>query len=250
MLEASALGEGRPHLLRLRDSREPPVVRAVLPPSFVRLDDSEVFEEVRRAVQDRDATVGRVRVDEDVFFLRLLLPERMDLGGLRREDPGWPGVDLITSETGRHPLQIRHVVVRQVCANGMTRTTAEGQTLRSRKTGVDRKDLEKALRGALAGALDRGREMAERLAGTRGQYVADATAEIESILRRHRLGSIRGRLGQWVLGEAQRDRNLFGVERFDIVQAFTAVARDLEPRDRMKIEDAMGEYVFADPSRN
>ena len=43
--------------------------------------------------------------------------------------------------------------------------------------------------------------------------------------------------------ELAPSRSLFGVHRFDLVQAFTATARGLEHKDRMRLEDAMGAYV-------
>ena len=86
--------------------------------------------------------------------------------------------------------------------------------------------------------------MVTRLRDARQAYVADPASEVARIFRRYRLGSPKGKAGRWVVDELLRRGTLFGVERFDLVQAFTAVARDLDHATRLKFEDAMGAYVL------
>jgi hypothetical protein len=243
LLQVADDGQDRPLLLRLKGWREARV-RAVLPSSYVRFDDRHLLDELRAVVDEREVTVGRLAVDDDLLFVRLLFRDHLELGPGHRSDPGRIGLDLVNSETGVHPLELRNVVVRLVCANGMTAVSNAQQALRRRHTGVDADAFRIAVRRALTEALATGRTFTDRLVEAHRQDVPDPRQEVAEIFRTHRLGSPRGRLARWVMAEVLRAENLFGVQRWDICQAFTAVARDLEHRDRMRFEDAMGAYLL------
>ena len=242
MLEMSSFGDDKHHLLRVQENR----LRAVLPQSYVRFDDGDVLRALGRVVH-ADATVARMSIDDDSFFLRLLTNDNLNLGTQRARDPGRAGFDVLSSETGRHRLQVRQVVFREICSNGMTMLSESQRLLDRRHTGSDRATFERAVAESFREASTHGQQVAARLAGSRATYVKEPRAEVEQIFRRFRLGSPRGKLGRWVMNEVLRSTSLLGVQRFDVVQAFTAVARGLEHRDRMRFEDAMGAYVLEAP---
>ena len=248
MIEVGGPADGKPRLFRLKGEGAP-TLRAVLPQSYVRLDDQEVMEEVNQAVAGEDVRVVSFSVSDDAFHLRLVFREVLDLGPTGQSDPAWPGVDIMTSETGQHPLEVRHVIHRQVCSNGLTSVTDNHQTLRTRYTRFDRGALRESLTTALNTAVTAGLETAGALRETRANTIPDPREEIAHIMRTYRLGSPRGRIGRWIAEELTRNIDLFGCSRFDLVQAFTAVARGLGHRDRMKVEDAMGGYLV-EPGRN
>ena len=243
MLEASEAGEGRPYLLRMRAPRRP-TLRAILPQSFVRLDDLSVFATLRKAVEKRDVQVASLKVDEDTWHTRLLVGEPINLGSVAAPDIVSPGFDLITSETGSHPLEMRHLLLRQVCLNGMTEAAEQKSAFRNRCTAVERHVLEDRLARALGQAAEKGRDMAAQLSGSRSDYVPDPRGEIDRIFRHFRLGNPSGRIGEWVAAEIMQSDTLFGVSRWSICQSFSAVARGLDHARRMLIEDAMGSYLM------
>lgn len=243
MLEASEAGEGRPYLLRMRAARRP-TLRAILPQSFVRLDDLSVFATLRKAVEKRDVQVASLKVDEDTWHTRLLVGEPINLGSVAAPDIVSPGFDLITSETGSHPLEMRHLLLRQVCLNGMTEAAEQKSAFRNRCTAVERHVLEDRLARALGQAAEKGRDMAAQLSGSRSDYVPDPRGEIDRIFRHFRLGNPSGRIGEWVAAEIMQSDTLFGVSRWSICQSFSAVARGLDHARRMLIEDAMGSYLM------
>ncbi len=242
MLRLAIEAQDRELLLRLRGKRLPRL-RAVLPSSHVRFDDLDVLTEIESALGDsgHEFKVVNLNVNEDLFCVRGLLNDPLDLGTLPRKDPAASGIDIVSSETGR-PLELRHVLVRIVCSNGMTSVLRNGGE-KTRHTSMDRAAFRARAAQAIDRALERGREMSAQLAEFRSAFVKLPRSEVETILRRYQLGSVRGRVGQWVMSELERDSSLFGVSRFEIVQAFTAVARGLQPINRRRLEDAMGDYV-------
>lgn len=242
--EMVAEGAGKTSLLRLKgQGTSSSRLRAILPQSYVRLDDRAVLAEVTAAVGGADLRAATVNVEEDVFAVRLVFDEELNLGSARHPDGGRLGIDVITSETGRHPLEVRWVVFRTVCSNGMTQVSSQQEALRKRYTRVDRESLRSILRSTVEEALSKGRGYAERLADTRSDDVADPVAEVDRIFRHHRLGNPRGKVGRWVTDHLLRARTLWGVPRFEVVQAFTQVAQSLDHAERRRFEDAMGSYV-------
>jgi len=234
--------QDRELLLRLKGKRLPRL-RAVLPSSHVRFDDLDVLAEIESALGDagQEFKVVNLNVNEDLFCIRGLLNDPLDLGTWRSKDPAAPGMDIVSSETGR-PLELRHVLVRIVCSNGMTNVLRNGSE-KTRHTSMNRAAFRACAALAIDRALEQGREMSAQLAAFRSAFVKVPRSEVETILRRYKLGSVRGRVGHWVMSELEKNFSLLGVSRFEIVQAFTAVARGLQPINRRRLEDAMGDYV-------
>jgi hypothetical protein len=245
LLELAIERDDRPYLLRLK-GRRTPFLRAVLPRSFVRYDDVQVLADLAAlpGAAKGDLRVTDLRVEDDLFAMRLVVPDKLELGTARRSDPAHPGIDVRSSETGRYPLEIRQVLFRVVCANGMTAVSEGHQKLRMHRARVVPSEFRQAASAALDEMRRHGPEMAARLRASRASYVADPVAEVAAIFRRYKLGSPKGRAGRWVVAELVRRGTLFGVERFDLVQAVTAVARDLDHPTRLQFEDAMGAYLM------
>ncbi|MBM4319310.1 MAG: hypothetical protein FJ125_04950 [Deltaproteobacteria bacterium] len=235
-----------PRLLRLRGrpgSGKEPRLRAVLPQSFVRIDDRQILGTLAGLPGTETLQASNVQISEDLFALRLVRDDPLNLGSARQPDDVLPGIDVRASETGCHPLEVRNVLFRVVCGNGLTLITARQQALRARNTRLTHERFREAARHALQRLDGAARDGAARLQQARSRYVQDPVQEVACIFWTHRLGNPQGRLGRWVADELRRGSNLFGVDRFQIVQAFTAVARDLDQAQRLRFEDAMGAYL-------
>jgi hypothetical protein len=165
------------------------------------------------------------------------------VGPSRKSDAAVAGIDILSSETGRYRLQIRTVLLRLVCSNGMTSLVAGPRQFRSTAANLDRERFRSALREAMSTSVNAATEQVERLRQARTEFVSNPDREIEGIFKRYRLGRFRGEPGRWVRGELNRERSLFGVDRFAIVQAVTAVARGLDHDVRRHWEDSMSEYL-------
>jgi hypothetical protein len=243
MLDIASESADRQFLFRMKTGKTA-TLRAVLPQSYVRFDDVDVLAELRAAAAGEELRAAVTTIDPDTLFVRVVRGARIELGTQMHSDPALAGIDIITSETGRRPLEVRQVLFRVACANGLTWVSDHQKKLKTRYTRMDRPTFQHVLRATLDGCFHHAGTMATRLAGTRRIHAKDPVEEIERIFERYRLGSAKGRIGRWVIGEVAKNVTLFGVQRFDIVQAFTAVARGLLPDDRLKIEDAMGAYML------
>ncbi|MBI4602939.1 MAG: hypothetical protein HY721_13360 [Planctomycetes bacterium] len=243
LLEVCPRADGRSLLLR-HQGEDAPRLLAVLPHTFVRLEDLEVLAELRSAAGGQDLKVVSLKVTDDFFFVRIVLGDgELNLGTDRHPDRAIAGVDVITSQTGVRPLELRRCLFRVVCSNGLTVVSRAQRALRQARSGPDRERLQAALHAAFEEAVREGPQIASRLAETRAAEIRDPGAEIQRIFRRFQLGSPTGRIGRWIAQEVLAKYGLF-VQKFELIQAFTAVARGLEHRDRMRLEDAMGAYLM------
>jgi hypothetical protein len=233
-------------LLRLRRADDHTVLRAMLPASHVRVDDTALLGRLLRLPGARELRVAGAEIGEDRFHLRAIRPRSVNVGR-DGQDPVHPGLDLYNSETGAGSLGIVQCLFRVVCANGILLRQGAGSARRWRHAHHDgdrlRSELAEALRRA---AADTGR-LADRYRQLHHEPLEEPAARLDAFMQRHRLGSVRGRTGERILTELNRTGDLFGSRSlFDFVQAVTAVARTLEVEKRRRFEAAAGELLRID----
>ncbi|MBP6874606.1 MAG: hypothetical protein KBD56_00895 [Candidatus Eisenbacteria bacterium] len=249
--ETSELSDGRALLMRFQ-GRDHPTFRAILPSSYVRMDDLDILDIIQQAAGASMSSL-QTEISDDSLTLRLAMDDKdmlLNVGSLSKKDPAAAGISIMTSETGAHPLEIRHLLLRLICINGVT-VPIDGQKMLSRRfVQTDRATIAQAILGTIEAVSTRAGVLAARLSETHAQMVPDPAAEIRAVFHRDRLGNPSGRLGRWVTSEVDRQMSLFGARRFEVVQAFTAVARGLEAGDRLRLEDAMGRYVMEGAEKN
>jgi len=244
MLEIAGPTIDKLFLFRLKENSAIRRVRAILPASYIRCDDSEVLETIIGSIGTAGNRVSNVTVKDNLFAIRVLLPDHVDFGTAQSPDKGRLGVDVRSSETGSFPTEIRHLVHRLICSNGMTTLSQDGRKEVRRTGRLDPDGFRRQLGTALSRTLPHGRQVARVMMESHHDYLDDPVGEIAYVFNRHRLGRPQGKLGRWVTTELIREQNLMGVRRFDVVNAFTAVARNLEHHERVKVEDAVTSYLL------
>ncbi len=249
LLELKDISKERRFLLRLKGTGRP-TLRAILPQNYVRFDDLQVLSEVQAVVDRENLRISNLKITDNIFWMRILLKEEVDLGSFQARDPAKLGFDVLSSETGCCDLQLRNVIFREICSNGLTQISASNKTLRANKNRMDRLVFQATIRSTLEETLDKTRNMAEMLGGTRSHFIKDVSEEIDWIFRKYRLGSMKGKVGRWVVSEVMKDVGLFGISQFNIIQAITAIARGLEPQERLRLEEAAGSYLLDRVNRN
>jgi hypothetical protein len=228
-------------LLRLTE-RDGLHLRALLPASFVRIDDAMVANLLADLKGTDTLRAAHCAVLEDHLHLRLVhdTPFAVDPAG---RDLVYPGLDIYNSEVGAGPLRVRMCLVRQVCTNGMTIGEQLDERLRLDNRAIDHDQVRNVLAHALAGALDASRNLEPAYRRLHDVRVPAPTRALEVFLSRHRLGSPRGRTSELILAELLQTSDLFGASLFDFVQAVTAVAGTLGTAQRLAYEDAVGQLL-------
>lgn len=228
-------------LLRLTD-RDGLHLRALLPASFVRIDDAMVVDLLAGLHGADTLRAAHGVVLEDHLHLRLIHVAPFAVDGSGR-DLVYPGLDVYNSEVGSGPLRVRLCLVREVCTNGMTISELLDDRLRLDPRALDRDQVRAVLSRAFTGALDASRHLEGAYRRLREVQLPAPARALEAFLRRHRLGSPHGRTGELILAELLQTSDLFGASLFDFVQAVTAVAGKLGTEQRLMFEDAVGHLV-------
>ena len=232
------------YLFRLRRDTSRLRLRALLPGTYVRFDDTLVMDHVLKNTKGMKLRVAHVNITDDLFSLRLLHKERHNLGTQKAPDEAHAGFDIRTSETGRYELQVRMMLYRLICSNGMTELIGDRAKRLRRTSGRGKEDFPRLFDEAMLGSHHRGHDMAARLAEMRSVYIQHPYDEVERIFAEYGLGSPRGRTARRVREHLVPQVGLLGARQFDIVQAVTAVAQQLDHDWRPRLEDAMGAYVL------
>jgi len=232
------------YLFRLRPDRQRLRLRALLQGSYVRFDDELVMEHVLKNTKEMKLRVAHVNITDDLFSLRLLHRTPHNIGTSKARDEAHTGFDIRTSETGRYDLQVRQLLYRVICSNGMTELINDKSNRVRRTTSRGREDIARLLDQAMLGSHNRAQVMATRLGEMRSVYLQHPFDEVGRIFEDYRLGSPQGRTARRVREHLVPQVGLLGARQFDIVQAFTAVAQQLDHDWRPRLEDAMGAYVL------
>ncbi len=228
-------------LLRLTE-RDGLHLRALLPASFVRIDDAMVVDLLAGLHGTDTLRAAHGAVLEDHLHLRLLHDAPFAVDGPGR-DLVYPGLDIYNSEVGAGPLRVRMCLVREVCTNGMTISEHLDERLRLDNRALDRDQVRTVLANALTGALNASRQLETAYRRLHEVQLPAPVRALEVFLRRHRLGSPRGRTSELILTELLRTSDLFGASLFDFVQAVTSVAGTLGTDQRLMFEDAVGQLM-------
>jgi hypothetical protein len=231
-------------LLRVRPQGERAILRGILPPAHVRIDDLQIVRQLARMPGTGDLKPVNISVREDHFHLRLIMPRESNVGRGRDRDPVYPGLDIYNSETGAGRLAIGHCLFRMVCRNGMLFHQDIGDKRRWRHDRADgevlRQQLAEELRLSVAGIAD----LVKRYRALHAVPLQGPAEVLAEFMRTHKLGSPQGRTGERILLEMGRTGDLFGQSVFDFVQAVTLVARTLDVEKRRKFEAAAGQLVM------
>lgn len=232
------------YLFRMKRNPSRMQLRALLHGSYVRFDDTMVMEHIQQQLEGHAMHVARMNITDDLFSLRLLGPREYNLGTEKARDPSFAGFDVRSSETGRYALQVRILLHRVVCSNGMTAIVGNDPHKIRRNNSRGKEDFARLLDEAVRSYIHEGPAMAARLTQMRSAYLPRPDEEIDRIFARHHLGSPRGRIARRIRDQVAPLTGLLGATQFDVVQAFTSVAQQLDHDWRPRVEDAMGEYVM------
>ncbi|HOX27290.1 MAG TPA: DUF932 domain-containing protein [Candidatus Krumholzibacteria bacterium] len=230
-------------LMRVRHAEGSAVLRGLLPPSHVRLDDRQVLQQLLRLAGASELRPVNVAIREDLLHVRLVDHREVDVGRGQERDLVHPGIDIHNSETGAGALSVGRCLYRVVCANGLVFPEGRAQLRRWRHAGSDAATLRRQLAEALRASLAEMRGLTDRYRGLHGVPLVEPGETLETFMRAHKLGSPRGRTGERILLEMGRTGDLFGRSLFDFVQAVTAVARTLDVDKRLRFEAAAGRLV-------
>ena len=234
-------------LVRLVKGREGLRVRAVLPASFARFDNTDLLDVAREVADGAGLKVEHFRVDAESFYCRLLFPQAVDAGTEGRPDPHHFGVFLRNSEVGMGVPEAQFTVVRQVCGNGALGITDEPlmRLHASSLHSVRRGRLVERFREGLEEGLKRRGVVVETIRRARNRMVklGDLTAALKAIHHEHGLSLRNLDIVREAYHREVREAGGGGASVFTLASALNRAAQHLPGEEAIRYETAAWRYL-------
>lgn len=116
--ERTRSGKPEGRLIRMLDGK----VRAVLSPSYRRLDSFDIAESVLPTIFEKKLDVRSCAIGETKMYIKAFAPFLR--GEVKRGDEVMYGLTISSSDVGAGSVQISPMLYRQICSNGMISTLA------------------------------------------------------------------------------------------------------------------------------
>lgn len=229
-----------PAQLRLRGEE----IAAVVSDRYTALDPVPFVETLRDALAEH-GVLNEVRVRAlatgPVDALRLVLPGEQR--ALRVGDISHVALDVSTSMFGKSAIHVRGSTFRLVCLNGLRVPDNIGSFSR-RHIGAN---VREALRDAVPTALVHARGLMDRWQKAVGVYVNNVGAFIDNLreLTQRERALVGEELGKEVGAGALPERTSL----YDLTNALTAAAHNVEPARRLELESLAGTVLHREVGR-
>lgn len=150
--ESGKLDLARNNLLRWMDSPKSLMVRTygnsvrgILSDRYSILDNRELLNNLVDTVDLNKFSVKGAYLDTDRLHMRLVSKDKIDIDG---EDL-FAGIQVDNSDIGKSSLNIKYLIYKQVCTNGLVLPRGEGVLFRQKHIGISNQEFKESLSRSL-----------------------------------------------------------------------------------------------------
>ena len=216
-------------------------IAAVVSDRYAPLDQEDLLGCVRDALVKHDA-LNQVRVRSYATgmtdVLRLVFPS--DTAAVKVGDVTALGIDVSTSSFGRSAVHVSSLLWRLVCTNGMRSPSSMGR-FSFRHVG-DTQRLRDGISEAIPTALLHAGGVMDRWKAAVGVMVDDVQKFVDGL--RDVTTTEREILQHELKNEVGTPELPAHIPLFDLVNGFTAMARQAHPARRLELEDMAGQLLW------
>ena len=216
-------------------------IAAVVSDRYASMDQEELLGSVRDALIKHDA-LGRVRVRAYATgmtdVLRLVFAN--DTAAVKVGDVTALGIDVSTSSFGRSAIHVSSLLWRLACTNGLRTPSSMGRFSFRHVGDVQR--LRDGISEAIPAALVHANGVMDRWKAAVGVMVEDVQKFVDGL--RGVTTAERDVLQQELKNEVGAPELPEHMPLYDLVNGFTAMARQAQPSRRLELEDMAGNLLF------
>lgn len=221
--------------LRLAQSPDGPILRAVVSPSYSAIDDSALLATVIDSLDSGNPQLHRLDMTERMTNIVVTIGEPQSRGGI--VGAIWGALTITNSGVGWSGLSVVLSLIRLACKNGMSAPVYEGLLIKVRHRALDISAVRDLLRPRLQTIPEVLLRATSTLEASTSWPVVNVEAETHELLRER--GMIRNHLsGVLAAYRLEAHPTVFG-----IAQAITLHAQAVSPEDRLALEQLAGSYV-------
>lgn len=222
--------------LRLAQSENGPILRAIVSPSYTSIEDSSLLDAILTLLKGVNPQLHRLELTSRMTNIVLTVGEVQSRGGI--VGVTWGALTITNSGVGWSGLHVVLSIIRLVCRNGMSAPLFEGQIIKAPHRSLDIckvRDLLATRIQSIPAHLSRATSTIEESVHWE---VVNIEAEARETLRER--GLIRSHLRGVLEAHAREPhRSVFGLS-----QAISLHAQQVSPEDRLTLEDLAGSYVL------
>jgi len=223
-----AKARGQRLMVRVKETDERRVVRAVLSERYAKLDNPAIMEHVIDHLQDTYVPVS-LELTDHAFQLRLVRNEQADIGKLNVGDIAYSGLIVANSETGMGALRLHSLLYRLKCKNGMVGGDESAYQSKSHlgKTFEMREFFNRALEGIHSYFPFLVRQLRS---AHEDVFLPEQAMALVSYLGKRQYWN------QAFISNVQTQLLVEDTSKFGLVQAITEMAKTHPPEDRLRFE--------------
>jgi hypothetical protein len=216
--------------------------RAILSATYGRLDNTQLLKLTEDLAKEANMGIWRYDMPDHSFHIKAILADFSNMGTKSNPDPVHFGFHLANSETGGRAFTLDIMTFRLLCTNGMI-TLLDGNRLVSQqhRGDVDVRRLETTIRTKLHEVILKQDDLFGAMVATKDSKPLDVYEETRMVWDKYKLRKDVRNLVFQILTEEYK-----GGSRWDIINSMTKAAQSLgdAPDDRVKIEEAAGQYML------
>lgn len=212
-------------------------VRGILSNKYSVLDSVEILDWLQNVPQINDYLIKGAYVSPDRLHLRLISPEPLAVPG---EDL-FPGVFIDNSDVGKSSVNIRFMIYKQVCTNGLVLPRQEGILFKQKHIGILKQDFITEINKNLQAFTDLTNRATQIVEETR--KVVLSPIQVERALDKVKIDT---RLGETHVENLRKYmEDMYGFTQWGFINAITDVAKAFTLDRRNELEKYAANFLIA-----
>lgn len=218
-------------------------IRGILSDRYMTLDTPNIMEVIASVVDSSDYTTKGYFLSPERFHARIVQNTMMNIAG---EDL-FAGIQIDSSDVGRSTLQVRFMIFKQVCTNGLTISKGGGVLFEQRHIGISVDDFYSEFKESMSRIpilMENAKELIGEARNDNGKFnVAHfSESEMKDFVERMKL---KTRLSDESVNKViSMMTEKYSPTRWGLINSITEVAQDFTLERRVELEKIAGDLLL------
>lgn len=218
-------------------------IRGILSDRYMTLDTPDIMEVISSVVDSSTYSTKGYFLSPERFHARIVQNEMMNIEG---EDL-FAGIQIDSSDVGRSTLQVRFMIFKQVCTNGLCITKGGGVLFEQRHIGISIDEFHSEFKESMSRIpvlMENAKELIEEARSKDQKYAIHTFDEVELKDFVDRI-KLKTRLSDdSMLKVISMMQDKYSPTRWGLINSLTEVAQDFTLERRVEIEKIAGDLLL------
>lgn len=218
-------------------------IRGVLSDRYMALDTPEIMNVISSVVDSNQYSTKGYFLSPERFHARIVQNEMMNIDG---EDL-FAGIQIDSSDVGRSTLQVRFMIFKQVCTNGLCITKGGGVLFEQRHIGISIDEFHSEFKESMSRIpvlMENAIELVEEARSKDQKYAVHTFDEVELKDFADRV-KLKTRLSEDSVSKViSMMQEKYSPTRWGLINSLTEIAQDFTLERRVEIEKFAGDLLL------